>query len=180
MRRHYSRELLVPIVARSFSVAEVLRLLELRQAGGTHTHISRRIREFGLDTTHFLGGRRNRGSAHLGGPAKKSASEILVEKPPLAPRTRAFKLRRALFEIGRPVRCSVCGLPDEWLGSKLTLEIDHINGRHNDNRPENLRFLCPNCHSQTETFCARNIGVGEVVAPYGPDDHQANSLLAAA
>ncbi len=71
------------------------------------------------------------------------------------------------MEIGTPMVCALCGIPDQWLGAKLTLEIDHINGRHNDNRRENLRFLCPNCHSQTETFCGRNIGVSETLAYYG-------------
>ena len=174
--KHYSKDLLAPLVARAFSIAEVLRLLDLRQAGGNHSHISRRIRQYGLDTSHFLGSAHNRGR---GGPNRKKASEILVEKPELAWRTHAVKLRRALAEIGTPLRCAVCGLPNRWLGSPLTLEIDHMNGRHNDNRPENLRFLCPNCHSQTETFCARNIGVGEVVAPYGSGDYQANSWLTA-
>src|SRR5688500_1869331 len=99
MARRYTRELLGPAVAQALSVAEVLRLLSVRQTGGGHAHISRRIRELGLDTTHFLGQRRNRGATHLGGPAKKSAQEILVEKSELAPRTRAYKLRRALAEI---------------------------------------------------------------------------------
>jgi len=167
MTRHrYTRELLAPIVARARSVAEVLRLLEIRQSGGGHTHISKQIRTFGLDTSHFLGGRRNQGSAHLGGPARKSASEILIEKSDLAPRTRAAKLRRALREIDRPFRCEICGL-DQWLESDLTLEIDHINGRPNDNRRENLRLLCPNCHSQTETYCSRNIRAAESGVPYG-------------
>jgi HNH endonuclease len=155
--RRYTRELLAPIVARALSVAEVLRVLEIRQTGGSHTHMSRRIRQLGLDTSHFLGQGRNRGSSHTGGPAKKPASQILIENPALAARTPAKKLRRALTEIGRPLKCMVCGMDDRWLGSEITLEVDHINGRHNDNRPENLRLLCPNCHSQTETYCSRNI-----------------------
>jgi hypothetical protein len=53
-------------------------------------------------------------------------------------------------------RCSECGLI-EWRGRKLSIQIDHVNGIHNDNRLENLRMLCPNCHSQTDTFGARNI-----------------------
>lgn len=167
-RRQYTRELLEPIVARSFSIAEVLRRLELRQAGGTQTHIARRIRALGLDTSHFLGGRRNSGPGHR--PPKKAAAELLIEKPPLAPRTHAYKLRRALAEIGRPPLCAVCGLGDEWRGSRLILEIDHINGQPNDNRPANLRLLCPNCHSQTETFCGRNIGVSEEQATYACDE----------
>jgi hypothetical protein len=136
----------------------------LRQAGGNHLHISRRIRQLGLDTSHFTGSAHNRGRPS---GKRKLAAELLVEKPALAGRTHAFKLRRALDEIGRPARCELCGMADEWHGSKLTLEIDHINGRHNDNRPENLRLLCPNCHSQTETFCGRNIGVSEAFAYYG-------------
>ena len=77
------------------------------------------------------------------------------------------------------MRCEGCGLPDEWQGKRLVLEIDHVNGRHNDNRPENLRFLCPNCHSQTETFCVRNRGVGEAFAVYGLDVAEFDFVTAA-
>lgn len=52
-------------------------------------------------------------------------------------------------------QCSECGLID-WRGKPLSIQIDHINGDNKDNRLENLRMLCPNCHSQTETFGARN------------------------
>lgn len=51
--------------------------------------------------------------------------------------------------------CGECGLT-EWRGKPLSIQIDHINGVRNDNRLENLRMLCPNCHSQTETFASRN------------------------
>lgn len=53
--------------------------------------------------------------------------------------------------------CVFCGNIGEWNGKKLTLQIDHINGVNTDNRIINLRFLCPNCHSQTETFGSKNI-----------------------
>lgn len=51
--------------------------------------------------------------------------------------------------------CSECGQNGNWNGKVLSLQIDHINGIRNDNRLSNLRFLCPNCHSQTSTFCNR-------------------------
>jgi 5-methylcytosine-specific restriction endonuclease McrA len=52
--------------------------------------------------------------------------------------------------------CQGCGLT-EWLGKPLTMHIDHINGKPNDHRIENLRMLCPNCHSQTPTYGGRNV-----------------------
>jgi len=57
--------------------------------------------------------------------------------------------------------CQMCGLT-EWRGNQLSLHIDHINGVKNDHRLGNLRMLCPNCHSQTETYGGRNIRRGRL------------------
>ena len=53
-------------------------------------------------------------------------------------------------------KCIECGNTGEWNGKPITLQLDHVNGVYNDNRVENLRFLCPNCHSQTDTFRSKN------------------------
>lgn len=67
-------------------------------------------------------------------------------------------IKRRLLAAGLSQnRCQQCGL-SEWLGEPLTVQIDHINGVHDDYRLENLRMLCPNCHSQTETHGIRNRG----------------------
>ena len=54
--------------------------------------------------------------------------------------------------------CNICSEGPTWRGKTLVLQLDHINGINNDNRIENLRFLCPNCHSQTDTFCGKHKG----------------------
>lgn len=64
-------------------------------------------------------------------------------------------LKKRLFARGRKEQCEECGLGNQWQGKVISLQLDHINGIPNDNRLENLRFLCPNCHSQTETFAGR-------------------------
>jgi hypothetical protein len=64
---------------------------------------------------------------------------------------------KGMLEMGVDYRCAWCGIGNEWNGKSLTLQIDHINGDNSDNRIQNLRFLCPNCHSQTETWCSKNM-----------------------
>jgi len=56
---------------------------------------------------------------------------------------------------GVPEQCAVCGCDGTWLGKALRLVVDHISGDWLDNRLENVRFLCPNCHAQTATWCRR-------------------------
>lgn len=65
-------------------------------------------------------------------------------------RQHAVKLRRALIESGRDYKCCCCNNSGNWLGKELRLQVNHKNGNWLDNRPENLEFICPNCHSQTE------------------------------
>ena len=148
----YSPELLAQAVASSTSVAGVLRALGLPQAGGTHAHISRRIKHFGIDTGHFV--RFQNGAQRT----RLTADEVLVRRPVGAPRAKPYLLRRALLEVGRAYRCSGCGNDGTWCGMSLRLEIDHIDGDFHNNEPENLRFLCPNCHALTANWCGRSRG----------------------
>ena len=85
---------------------------------------------------------------------KYSLDEILVENSTY---TNRYRLKiRLIKENKMNYRCAICGNNGEWNGKPLSLQLDHINGVNNDNRIENLRFLCPNCHSQTETFSGKN------------------------
>ena len=63
-------------------------------------------------------------------------------------------LKRWLIET-RSEYCSLCGIKPEWNGKYLSFQVDHVNGVNDDNKPENIRLVCPNCHSQTETFAGK-------------------------
>ncbi len=149
----YTRDVLSAAVASSTSMAGVLRNLGLGQNGGAHAYLRRRIDQLGVDTSHFLGRAHYRGTQS---PRRRSPSRVLVLRPADAKRAAPPVLRRALVELGREYRCADCGVGDTWNGRPLTLHVDHIDGRFWDCRPDNLRFLCANCHSQTATYAGRN------------------------
>jgi hypothetical protein len=156
MRRKYTRytkELLEPIVKRNVTMAGVMRDLGVRFAGGTHEHIRKVIDRFGLDTSHFTGKCSFEPGTHTW--YRRTPAEVLIITDNFY-RTPGWKLRRALLEIGIPDKCGHCGLESSWNGKPLVLTPNHKDGNSKDNRSENLELLCPNCHSQTETFAGRN------------------------
>ena len=87
-------------------------------------------------------------------PPKVDLGEILEGKHP---HFQTYKLKnRLLKESIIENKCSICGI-DEWNGKKINMELDHIDGNRTNHLLTNLRMLCPNCHSQTETYRAKNI-----------------------
>ncbi|AWN27447.1 HNH endonuclease signature motif containing protein [Streptomyces sp. NEAU-S7GS2] len=146
------RQLEVAVVA-SQSLAGVLAHLGRTDNSTSRRALKRSIEAYGLSTEHFTGQGHRRG---LPSPARKSADNILRQREPGSRREKTVFLRRALNEKKVSRQCSECSLGDTWQGKRLVLEIDHINGDRLDNRLENLRYLCPSCHSQTRTFSCRS------------------------
>jgi Zn finger protein HypA/HybF involved in hydrogenase expression len=151
----YTKEKILPIVENSVSLAGVLKKLGLRLTGGNYSHIKTVINKFDIDTSHFLGKGANRGDRHVGG-IKRTPEDILVLRSEFECRTHGQRLRKALIAVGIVDVCAKCGQVPIWNGKCLILIPDHKNGKFWDNRVENLELLCPNCHSQTDTFSGRN------------------------
>ncbi|MDG9690420.1 HNH endonuclease [Streptomyces sp. Alain-F2R5] len=150
----WTRKNLEPVVAESASVYEVLQRLGLDPVGGHHTNISRRIRTYGIDTSHFTSVVRTERQRH--NQRRRTAEEILVEDTSArARRVPGTRLKRAMRELGVEERCALCGIDAVWFGEPLPLEVDHIDGNWRNNRIGNLRMLCPNCHSTTDSYRGR-------------------------
>lgn len=154
----YTKEILEPVVRESFSVAEVTRRLGMKcPNGGTHHHISERIKKFSIDTSHFLGQMRNIGK---NGWRRNPISwpEVLVSRRVDGVKEKTYLLRRAMIESGIDHICATCGLNNFWNGKPIVLQISHKDGDSLNNQKDNLHFECPNCHSQTEDFGGRSAG----------------------
>ena len=136
---------LVQAVKISHTVAGVLRILGYKtNNSGNYQTVENYMRRLNLDTSHFY-------KLKFGGYRKRyKTSEILTQNSDYL-NSQNLK-HRLIKEKILIYNCYNCGI-NKWHGHKLSLQIDHVNGDRTDNRAENLRLLCPNCHSLTPTFC---------------------------
>lgn len=145
-KRKWTDQRLTDAVRESTCFSDVARNLGLSVNPGNFRTLRKYIDRLGLDVGHF---RVSANSVKVSGELRLKSEDILKENSHTNP--RKLVLREKLISY----LCSICGNPGEHFGSPLVLQLDHINGNPTDNRLENLRFLCPNCHSQTPTFCNR-------------------------
>ena len=150
-----SDEQFVELLKKSSTISEVLFKLGYTTKGNSwgYSQIKRRMTDLNLDYSIF------KGKSYLANkkPDKISEQDILRENC----KHQRTVLRRYIIKNNLiQYKCAICGCT-EWQGKTLSLELDHINGINNDNRLENLRFLCPNCHSQTSTYGSRNQQLNE-------------------
>ncbi len=103
-----------------------------------------RLDAYGITTDHFTSSTKRQ---------DRNVENTLIENT-----TAADKTVRTYYKNGNysPYKCAICGLEPFWNGKELVLTLDHVNGNHKDSRPENLRWVCPNCDRQLDTFAGRN------------------------
>lgn len=140
-------------VASSYSLASAARKLGLNRHSGAYKILRRVIKQYGIDSSHFTG----KSWIQSGGfiePGATPLEEILVAGRPYG----TVELKRRLIEEEiKDASCESCGR-NEWQDLPIPLELHHVNGDSTDNRPENLKLLCPNCHALTDNYRGRNIG----------------------
>lgn len=144
----------IDIIKSSTCIKEVLFKLGYATNGNSwgYSLVRRRMSILGITTADFKG----RSALVNINISRKVNKEKLFSKN--SKHTRSVLRKAILRENLIEYKCAICGI-DIWNNKKLSLELDHINGVNNDNRLENLRFLCPNCHSQTSTYGSKNSDV---------------------
>lgn len=140
----------------SLSAAETCRKLNLPDKSGTISRIKKFLIEKNVDLSHWTGQLWSKGKTSLDDPRlrkEKSIENVFTENSNASSSyVRSLILKKNLLEY----KCQICSMNPEWNGKQLNLQLDHINGVRTDQRLNNLRWLCPNCHTQTETYGGKN------------------------
>lgn len=148
-KRSWTDEQLRIAVAISLTYSEAITRLGIVPRGGNYRIVKRRIAELGFTTDHFVGAR----TMPFRDRSRRQSIEMLLV---IGNRTSSLLRRRLITSGLKKPECELCGWAERASDGRLPLELDHINGEHDDNRLENLRILCPNCHSLQPTYRALN------------------------
>ena len=143
----YEEKSFTKLVKESDNLSDVAKKMGLKPFCGNRNTIKKYILKYNIDISHFkiVYGIKNR--------TRKDINDILIEGITL----NNTSLKDRLYREGLKERkCELCGQDENWNGNKMSLILDHINGKHNDNRFKNLRIICPNCDATLSTFSGKN------------------------
>jgi len=156
MKHKHSRQELLKAVSNSLSIRELLTKLGMAPKGGNYETIKSRLQKEEISTSHFLGMGWKKDRKFPS--ERRKIQDILIEHSVYSSGLsyNSYQVKNLLFENNLKDKiCEVCGIVD-WQSKEIKFELHHINGNRKDNRIENLKILCPNCHSQTDNFRSKN------------------------
>lgn len=155
-----STEDFADLVSKSNTIADILRYFGLNNKGGNHNTVKRRAKYENINMSHIsLGRGSNKGKKF---PPRKTDADIFCEN---GTSNRHSLKKRIIRNNLISYECSECGLKDIWNNKNISLQLEHKNGIPNDNRLVNLCFLCPNCHSQTDTYAGKRFKKNTKIKP---------------
>lgn len=145
--KNTSDEDIILAAGNSFSMNQTMNLLGYASSGANARNLWKRVKSLDIDTSHFVVG--------IGGNRTTAIplEDILIENSSYGNNQRIVRLLVSAGIKKYACESEPCSIESKWLGQKIVLQLDHINGVRTDNRIENLRILCPNCHTQTDTYC---------------------------
>lgn len=138
------------LVETSKTMSQVLSFFQMENKGNNYKTCKARIKEMGLNTEHFLNCRESSINT------RRVTREIFITRLCEDSHYINNHIKEGLIKFNlKEYKCEKCNLGDVWQNEYISLQLEHKNGKSNDNRLENLCFLCPNCHSQTDTFAGK-------------------------
>lgn len=153
-KERYSEDNIQRAVENASCIKEAIKYIGLRAAGGNYKIFHKYVEKYNIDISHFSENVKNN-IGNWSSKNKTNLCDVLVENSDF----NRTHLKDRLYEEGlKERRCEMpgCGQGEVWLGKKISLILDHINGVHNDNRIENLRIVCPNCNATLPTHAGKN------------------------
>lgn len=151
MKKTWDDQKFINAVQTSKTYIEVMIKLGMSARGPNYKTIYKHVKRLNIDISHFLT-REEILAQSRSKIAKLTNQELFCENNISRSNIKKRILQQNLIEY----KCNKCGIT-EWCGEKLSLHLDHKNGNNKDNRLENLQFLCPNCHSLTDSYCGKNV-----------------------